>query len=60
MAVALAIIRNEASVVRKVRMELLHRFQELPGRAAATGGDRGIEAHLNGLHDLRGYAEAMR
>jgi len=50
-AVALTIVGNEALIVCDVRMELLHRFVELPGRPIA-GMRRGVESHLDRLHDL--------
>jgi hypothetical protein len=42
-AVAFAIVGNEALVVRDVGVELLDGFQELPGGDIATGGHGSVQ-----------------
>ena len=51
MVVTLAVVGDEALVVLDIRVELLHRFQELPGRAIITIGHRRVQVHLDGLYD---------
>jgi hypothetical protein len=55
--VALAIIGNEALVIRDIGMELLYGFEEFPGHAMATGGHRGVQVHLDRLHHLQGLVD---
>src|SRR6266478_3792026 len=55
--IAPPIVRNEPLVVLNIRVELLHGFQALSGRAMATGGHRGIEVHRDGLPHLQGLVD---
>src|SRR6266850_4789913 len=60
MPVALAIIGNEALVIRARGLELLHGFAACPGRGMAAGGHRGVAVHLDGRHDLSGLVDVAR
>jgi hypothetical protein len=50
--VTLAIVGNEATVVLNVGVKLFYGSQQFAYASMATGGHRGLEVPLDGLHDL--------